>query len=146
MAERDIIAVVGGGPAGALASDTLARAGRKVILFDEKLAWEKPCGGGITQKALRQFPFLRDAAVQRNMVATCEFISPAGRRTTLELDRPIAIFSRRILNALLLERAQRSGAELHRERVTGIERVNSHFSVRTASCTVRAEFVVLAAG
>lgn len=146
MSERDLIAVVGGGPAGALAADMLGRAGRQVLLFDEKLAWEKPCGGGITQKALQLYPFLHDAAVQRNMVAACEFISPAGRRTTLELDCPIAIFSRRILNSLLLDRAQQSGAELRRERVTGIERTNSHFTVRTASTAVQAGFVVLAAG
>jgi flavin-dependent dehydrogenase len=146
MSEPELIAVVGGGPAGALAADMLACSGRKVVLFDEKLAWEKPCGGGITQKALTQYPFLHDATVQHNLVATCEFISPAGRRTTLELDRPIAIFSRRILNSMLLDRALVSGAELHRERVTGIERVNSHFTVRTPSTTVNASFVVLAAG
>ncbi len=146
MNGRDVIAVVGGGPAGALAAEMLAHAGRNVVLFDEKLAWEKPCGGGITQKALQQYPFLHDATVQRNMVSACEFISPSGRRTTLELDQPIAIFSRRILNSLLLDRAQRSGADLRNERVTAIERVNSHFAVHAANTTVHANFVVLAAG
>jgi geranylgeranyl diphosphate/geranylgeranyl-bacteriochlorophyllide a reductase len=146
MPEYDLIAVVGGGPAGALAADILARSGRKTVIFDEKLAWEKPCGGGITQKALTQYPFLHDATVQRNMVAACEFISPAGRRTTLELDRPIAIFSRQILNSLLLKRARESGAELHRERVTSITRVNSHFAVTTPSTTVNATYVIVAAG
>jgi len=39
------IAIVGGGPAGAFAASLLAARGHKVVLFDEKLAWEKPCGG-----------------------------------------------------------------------------------------------------
>jgi flavin-dependent dehydrogenase len=46
------IVVVGGGPAGALAAENLARVGREVTLFDEKLAREKPCGGGISEGAL----------------------------------------------------------------------------------------------
>jgi geranylgeranyl diphosphate/geranylgeranyl-bacteriochlorophyllide a reductase len=104
-----------------MATAELARGGCKVVLFDEKLAWEKPCGGGVTDKALSQYPFLRDAAVERNMVAACDLISPAGRRTTLELDKPIAVFSRRVLNGALLDRAAQSGAELHRERVTAID-------------------------
>ena len=48
----DVVAIIGAGPAGAFAAEMLARAGRKVLLIDEKLAWEKPCGGGITHKAL----------------------------------------------------------------------------------------------
>lgn len=146
MPRSALIAVVGGGPSGALAAELLARAGRKVILFDEKLAWEKPCGGGITQKALTQYSFLQDASVERNWVESCEFISPSGRRTTLPLGKPIAIFSRRVLNGMLLDRARAAGAELHRDRVTAINRVNSHFTVRTSSAELNADFIVLAAG
>lgn len=146
MRRCDLIAIVGGGPAGAVAAAELARAGRKVVLFDEKLAWEKPCGGGITHKALAQYPFLREATVECNTVGTCEFISPAGRRTTVQLDKPIAIFSRRVLNGMLLDRAQSAGVELHRERVTAIERQNSHFVLRTPQTETQAAYLVLAAG
>ncbi len=41
------IAIVGGGPAGALCGERLATAGFEVTIFDERLAWEKPCGGGL---------------------------------------------------------------------------------------------------
>ena len=52
------VAVLGGGPAGSFAAERLARAGMRVTLIDEKLAWEKPCGGGLTYKAYNQYPFL----------------------------------------------------------------------------------------
>ncbi len=52
------VAVLGGGPAGASAAERLAGAGLRTIVFDEKLAWEKPCGGGITYKAYQQYPYL----------------------------------------------------------------------------------------
>ncbi|HYG97873.1 MAG TPA: FAD-dependent monooxygenase [Terriglobales bacterium] len=146
MDPADLIAVIGGGPAGALAAEILARHGKKVVVFDEKLAWEKPCGGGITQKALNQYEFLKDAAIERNMVGTCEFISPAGRRTTVPLNQPIAIFSRRVLNGMLLERARAAGAELRCERVVNIAGSGGNFSVRTPSTSLQAAFVVIAAG
>jgi Dehydrogenases (flavoproteins) len=50
----------GGGPAGAFTAERLAAAGFDTILVDEKLAWEKPCGGGLTYKAYSQYPFLID--------------------------------------------------------------------------------------
>ncbi|HVB39837.1 MAG TPA: lycopene cyclase family protein [Terriglobales bacterium] len=115
----DPIAVIGGGPAGAQAAAELARAGRGVLLIDEKLAWEKPCGGGVTDKALRQYPFLADALYARNWVRECELTSPRGRALQLALDRPMAIFSRRVLNQLLLDRATAAGAEIVHDRVVG---------------------------
>src|SRR5215468_6823553 len=92
------IAVVGGGPAGAFAAAELALAGRDVVLFDEKLAWEKPCGGGLTDKAIARWPFLGDAEAGHNWISHCELIAPSGRKVIFELDRRIAIYSRKVLN------------------------------------------------
>ncbi|MFN7543774.1 MAG: FAD-dependent monooxygenase, partial [Acidobacteriota bacterium] len=52
------VAILGGGPAGAMTAANLAGAGLETILLDEKLAWEKPCGGGVTYKAYEKYPFL----------------------------------------------------------------------------------------
>lgn len=140
------IAIVGGGPAGALLAEKLALAGREVLLFDEKLAWEKPCGGGLTDKALARWPFLRDAPVERKWIRCGELIAPSGRRVCFALDRQIAIYSRRTLNGLLLERAATAGASLHRDRITRIEQDRGHWRLQSASGAWRAEFIVLATG
>jgi flavin-dependent dehydrogenase len=140
------IAVVGGGPAGALAAAELARAGREVLLFDEKLAWEKPCGGGLTDKALSRWPFLREMRVERNWVSECELIAASGRKTAFRLDRQIAIFSRLALNQLLLDRARESGAQLRRDRVLQIQPVSGGWQIRTTTSEHRAEFLVIATG
>ena len=135
MSERtgfpEKIAVVGGGPAGAFAAAELAQAGREVILFDEKLAWEKPCGGGLTPKAIARWPFLSERPVERNWVDTCEIIAPSGRKVTFQLDREIAIFSRLDLNGLLIERAVQSGARVVRERVLQIQKGGHNWSIQT---------------
>jgi len=151
------IAIVGGGPAGALAAALLGAADRDVLLFEEKLAWEKPCGGGLTHKALEQFPFLANAGgenhpAERNLVEQCELISPSGRRVRFHMQHPVAIFSRLALNGLLLERARRAGAgarvDVRNERVTRIARSGGDdaWQLLTPRGEYRASYVILAAG
>ena len=146
MERYDPIAIVGGGPAGALAGAMLAQGGRKVLLFEEKLAWEKPCGGGLTHKALKQYPFLDQTQSEYNAVRRCQLISPSGRSVQFEMQLPIAIFSRFALNGLLLERARGAGAEIRKERVREIRRHGSEWVVRTADGEYRVAHLVLAAG
>jgi flavin-dependent dehydrogenase len=132
MTEKSrLIAIIGGGPAGSTAAALLARAGRDVLLFDEKLAWEKPCGGGITDKALVQYEYLRDEKVERNWVEQCELISPAGQRVSFDLGRPVAIFSRRVLNGFLLDRARAAGAQVVQQRVAEISGTPGDWRLRT---------------
>lgn len=140
------IAIVGGGPAGAVAAAALAQAGRRVILFDEKLAWEKPCGGGVTHKALAHWPFLADANVERNWVSECELIAPSGRRVSFPLEQPIAIFSRCLLNGFLLDRAREAGTEIVRDHVVLIERCGGRWRLQSNRSSWRATYLVIAAG
>src|SRR5579864_111403 len=140
------VAIIGGGPAGSFAAAQLARAGHRVTLFDEKLAWEKPCGGGLTDKAISRWPFLRDVPVERNWITACQLIAPSGRKVSFELDRQIAIFSRLPLNGLLLKRARDAGARIVCERITQIDRSAGSWSIKSRQATHRADFVVLAAG
>jgi flavin-dependent dehydrogenase len=140
------IAIVGGGPAGAFAASLLAARGRKVLLFDEKLAWEKPCGGGLTHRALEQYPFLDEAQAERNSIQYCELISPSGRRVRFHLRYPLAIFSRFVLNGLLLERARSAAAQIRQERVVRISGSSSDWRLTTSQGEYRASYLVLAAG
>ena len=146
MPDIKTIAVVGGGPAGAFFAATLAAAGKRIILFEEKSAWEKPCGGGITHKALTLWPFLADAQVQRNWVRECELISPSGRRVSFPLKDPVAIFSRRVLNGLLLERARQAGADIRCERVVGVEEWDKAWRIAAGGTNCEADYLVIAAG
>jgi flavin-dependent dehydrogenase len=158
MSAQHPIAIVGGGPAGALAGALLAAGGRDVLLFDEKLAWEKPCGGGLTHKALHQYPFLADAGSESNPVEHCELISPSGQRVRFHMQHPIAIFSRLALNGLLLERARRAGVgaragmrvdvrvDVHKERVTRIAGTAGDWQLVTPQREYRASYLMLAAG
>src|SRR5215831_15522979 len=112
-------AVIGAGPAGAHIATRLAAAGRDVALFDPKGAWEKPCGGGVPTRAIREFAFLLDnSKYPRKLIRRITMISPLERRVTLTLKDPFAIYSREVLNGLVLDRALEAGARFERSAVT----------------------------
>ena len=75
------VLVVGGGPAGAAAATTLARAGRDVVVIDKaRFPRDKCCGDGLTAEALR----LLEATRPRS---SCSYLR--GRRSTVcQCDRP----------------------------------------------------------
>ena len=141
------VAILGGGPSGAFAAARLAAAGVSTTIFDEKLAWEKPCGGGLTWKAYSQYPFLADNAAPRKVIHQTVLAAPNSRPVTLQLDNPLLIYSRFDLNNLLLQRAEKAGAHLEKTRVLGIDRNHTHgWSLRTKQGTFHADHCIVATG
>src|SRR5918998_1469183 len=103
--------IIGAGPAGSLAAERLALGGARVALFDGRDPRDaKACGGGVTSKALKAWPFLVEAGGR--LVKEVEMQSPTGRRVGLEMNEPFAIYSRRALDTYLRERARRAGAQV----------------------------------
>jgi geranylgeranyl reductase family protein len=140
------VAILGGGPAGAFAAEQLASAGMDVRLFDEKLAWEKPCGGGLTYKAYSQYPFLIHNDTPKRMVTETVLAAPSAGAVTLKLGDPLLIYSRLDLNRMLLERAERAGAGIEKARVLEMSRGGPGWKLRTSAGTLEADFCVVATG
>lgn len=141
------VLIVGGGPAGSMCGERLAAAGFTVTLFDEHLAWEKPCGGGLTHKAITAYPFLLDSPHPKKLIRDVEMISNSHGRVRFRLGHPIVIYSRAVLNGLLLDRAAAAGCHVVRARVTGSDiSHNDGVRLRAAGSHYEADFVVLAAG
>jgi flavin-dependent dehydrogenase len=115
------VAVVGGGPAGSLLAYRLAREGAAVTVFDHSHPREKPCGGGLTARALERLPPApADDPLPLRRVDRCRFESGAGESVDVSLARPVGIASRRVLDAWLLRRAVGAGARHVAERVAAV--------------------------
>jgi geranylgeranyl reductase family protein len=111
------VLVVGAGPAGSFAAERIARVGGRVALFDGRPAREaKACGGGVTSKALKAWPFLLEAGGRA--VTEVLMRSPTGEGVRLKLAEPFAIYSRRALDSYMRERARRAGAHVFDYKVT----------------------------
>jgi flavin-dependent dehydrogenase len=136
-------AVVGAGPGGSLLAWHLARDGAAVTLFDASHPREKPCGGGVTARALDLLPPAPAGdPLPARLVATCRFESALGQGVDVPLTRPVAVAARRELDAWILRRAVAAGARHVAERVTEVDGTGR---VRTAAGVARVFDVVLGA-
>jgi flavin-dependent dehydrogenase len=140
------VAILGGGPAGAFAAQRLASAGVSTFVFDEKLAWEKPCGGGLTWKAYSQYPFLAENDTPRKIIHETVLAAPESKPVKLTLDRPLLIYSRFDLNRMLLDRAQQAGAQIEKTRVLSAGRVGNGWRFTTKSGALDADYCIVATG
>lgn len=116
------VGIVGAGPAGALLASELARGGARAVLFDASHPREKPCGGGVTGKALALLPEPpKDDPLPVRWLDRCRFEAGASEAVEVELARPVAVAARRELDAWLLRRALAAGASHVAERVVAVE-------------------------
>ncbi|MEI6063493.1 MAG: geranylgeranyl reductase [Pseudanabaena sp. ELA748] len=116
------VAIVGGGPAGSCAAETLAKAGIETYIFERKLDNAKPCGGAIPLCMVQEFD-LPDEIIDRR-VRNMKMISPSNVEVNIKLDNPdeyIGMCRREILDAFLRDRAAALGAKLINARVLDIK-------------------------
>jgi geranylgeranyl reductase family protein len=109
--ERFDVAVVGAGPAGSTTAYRLARAGARVLLVDKaRFPRDKPCGGGLTLRAVRELPFSVGPVVE-DVVARVECRLNYARSFERGSRELCLMTQRRRLDQFLVERAVEAGAE-----------------------------------
>jgi geranylgeranyl reductase family protein len=146
------IIVVGGGPAGATAARFLALAGVPVRVLDKAtFPRNKPCGGGISVRALKRFPYLNGALDQiaTHYISRLHLEGPDGNSTLVTSDEPAALMIRRFeFDALLLALAAEAGAEVvpGADVVQVTERADSVSLTTRDGCTFSASAVIAADG
>jgi geranylgeranyl reductase family protein len=148
------IAVVGGGPAGAFAAYLLARQGARVTVFDPSHPREKPCGGGVTGRALALVePVLGLAKFPAVAIESGRFDVTGDRSASVRLhdhgfsaDSSLLVVSRAQFDRALLDGAIAAGATLRPERVTHVETTATGAQVKTAKGAWNADYVLGADG
>ncbi|GFZ07733.1 pyridine nucleotide-disulfide oxidoreductase family protein [Actinidia rufa] len=118
------VAIVGGGPAGGSAAETLAKGGIETYLIERKMDNCKPCGGAIPLCMVGEFDLPLDIIDRR--VTRMKMISPSnvavdiGR--TLKPNEYVGMVRREILDAYLRDRAAAAGATV----INGLFLKNGH--------------------
>lgn len=117
------VAVVGSGPAGSSAAETLAKAGIETYLFERKLDNAKPCGGAIPLCMVAEFELPPEIIDRR--VRKMKMISPSNIEvnigSTLKDDEYIGMCRREVLDSFLRNRANKLGATLINGTVHGVD-------------------------
>jgi geranylgeranyl reductase family protein len=150
--ERFDVAVIGAGPAGSRAAWRLARAGARVAIVDGSHPREKPCGGGVTGRALE---VVRDAlagtAVGEAVIRGASFEDGSRAVRVAFEDAPstrpdLVVASRALFDEALLSAARNAGARHLDARVTDVARDGDEWLVTTRDCAVRTRWLLGADG
>jgi geranylgeranyl reductase len=107
------VAVVGSGPAGSSAAETLAKAGIETFLFERKLDNAKPCGGAIPLCMVSEFDLPPEIIDRR--VRKMKMISPSNVEVDINIEKEheyIGMCRREVLDGFLRDRAAKLGAKL----------------------------------
>lgn len=139
-----------------MAALRLARAGAAVTLFDASHPREKPCGGGLTGRALELVADLIDlralpsVTIESAVVEPPDAAAPASHAAAVPLDTTrtpaLVVMSRALFDAALVGAAVSAGARVVPERVADVSRRGPRFLVRTTRGEHLADFVIGADG
>ena len=110
--ERFDVLVVGAGPSGSTAAYRLASQGASVLLADKaRFPRDKPCGGGLTMRAVRQLPFSVEPVVE-DRTSRVRLGLDFRARFERSTETPLVLMTQRSrLDAFLVEQAADAGAE-----------------------------------
>jgi geranylgeranyl reductase family protein len=149
------VVIVGAGPAGSWTAYCLARRGVRVTIVDGSHPREKPCGGGVTGRALGIVADALDGeALPATVIRTARFTNSArGASAVVPLaalgigpSSDLVVANRAEFDRRLLEAACRAGATLTAARVTDVAVVHDGVSVQTTTGVIRADVVIGADG
>src|SRR5215213_3351456 len=116
--DRFDVAIVGAGPAGCRAAWRMARAGARVAIVDGSHPREKPCGGGVTGRALDLLGNALDSRQLRMVPIETGTFQHRSRTARMSLrgnttePPPLVVASRQQFDAALLDAATTAGARL----------------------------------
>ena len=139
------IVVIGSGPSGCLVSRLLALGGHETTLIDAQGPWEKPCGGGLTTRALELTGSLKDR-LPLQLIDRISVYFGDEASATLRPTAALAVVSRKQLGIKLLKAAEGTGVHFLKDRVIGLTRKNSRWMIQTRESALEADFVVGADG
>ena len=144
------VVILGAGPAGGTAARIISENGLDVLLLDrERFPRIKPCGGGLTSRALELLPTHSDALIKAWPVKwVFEGRGPQRLTRTVKTEAPYShIVHRPAFDQWLVECAQAAGAQFHdNEAVTAIEPITGGYQVTTTRSTYRTRYLIGADG
>ena len=140
--------VVGAGPAGAVAARDLARQGARVALIDGSHPREKPCGGGVTGRALELVGVSSTEGPASGHLIDAVSFEAAGRSARVPLPDVdyLKVFPRQAFDEALLRQAVAAGATHVPHRVSAVTRAADRWQLTAGPASLSATWLLGADG
>jgi geranylgeranyl diphosphate/geranylgeranyl-bacteriochlorophyllide a reductase len=131
------VAVIGGGPSGAVAAAVLAKAGIATVLIERNLENVKPCGGAIPLGLIEEFQI--PAELIEKKLSRMKARSPKGRVIDMHMPNGyVGMVRREKFDRYLRSEAERAGATIVEGLVKSISHSGDGFVINTLNDKVPA--------
>ncbi|WP_162343782.1 geranylgeranyl reductase family protein [Cyclobacterium salsum] len=143
------IAVIGTGPAGAMAAYTAAAANKRVLLIEkEQLPRYKTCGGGLVFRGKSRLPFSIEATIEKECREIEVYFEGSKRYFSARREEPIiSMVMRDSFDSLLVTKAREKGAELLEQcTLQGLTQEENGVLLQTSMGEIKATYVIAADG
>jgi geranylgeranyl reductase family protein len=142
------VAIIGSGPAGAMAAYHLAKKGVSTVIIEkETLPRYKTCGGGLVYRGRRKLPFDISTVVDREFYKINLYLEGEQKVLTAERDVPvISMVMRDEFDSFLIEKAKELGVEIKEgHKLTDIS-FGDTLMLHTSQGDIHAKFIIAADG
>lgn len=140
------IGIIGARVAGSYAGVLLSSMGHEILLLDDSIEKDKPCGGGVTAKALRRMPWLYQKSLPYTEARAIHLTTSDGYSSRLPLPHPVHIFPRFSLDKYVWQWAVQSGVRFLPERAKRFESDGKRWSIVTSGGSHEVDYLIGADG
>jgi geranylgeranyl reductase family protein len=134
MEKKYDVAIIGGGPTGALAASKIASEGYKISIFEKKKIIGLPinCAGLITPRVFDIFDINNENIIQ-NKIKGAIIHSPNDTCLKIGGNKVHAyVINREIFDQTLIKKAKKNGAEIHlTNKFLSAKKINQHIEFKT---------------
>jgi len=124
------VAVIGGGPSGAVAARLLAQAGLETVLLERNLQNVKPCGGAIPLGLIEEFS-LPSELVEKKL-SHMRARSPKGRVIGMHMPNGyVGMVRRERFDSYLRDEARKAGCTIEEGLANSIDQKGDGFVIRS---------------
>ena len=149
MGKLEDVVIIGGGPAGACCAFELAKKGIYAPVIDYSHPREKPCGGGMSSRTVKGFPFIKELLDKGRITTKLKIISspPQNQQFIATENQRRFIIARRYFDEGILNMALQNGAKLIKEKVINIKHnKKNYWYIRTNKRSLETKIIVGADG
>ncbi|WP_375582554.1 geranylgeranyl reductase family protein [Cyclobacterium xiamenense] len=143
------IAIIGTGPAGAMAAYTAAAGGKSVLLIEkEQLPRYKTCGGGLVFRGRSRLPFALDGTVEKECREIEVYFEGSDQYFLTRREEPIiSMVMRDSFDSLLVAKAREKGAALVQQcSLLGLQQEEDEVLLQTSTGQFRTRYLIAADG
>ncbi|WP_439482539.1 NAD(P)/FAD-dependent oxidoreductase [Cyclobacterium plantarum] len=143
------IAIIGGGPAGAMAAYIAASRNMKVLIIEkEMLPRYKTCGGGLVFRGRNRLPFDISSLIQREFHELEVYFEHSTHYFSTKRTEPIiSMVMRDGFDALLVDHAREKGAQImDKTQLNGLVPIENGLILQTSAGNIQCRYLIAADG